>query len=244
MRLKSVLLFVSAILALNVGVANANLIKNGGFESTSAGGNKKINGTSIEDDRTTLTHWVSSEKGTDRGGYNFVLDSAIAHTWDSKLWLEGENNGYTGSPTNDNFFASDSQYHPGVLSQLVKGLSVGTTYLLTFDYALAQQKNYPNANFDNYWDVGFGGVYQTTDFLSIEAKGFSGWQTAAMYFTATTAEQWLSFLTKGTAPGSPPFMLLDNVSLEAAVPEPATWMLLLGGLGLLGFMARRRNTQA
>jgi hypothetical protein len=55
----------------------------------------------------------------------------------------------------------------------------------------------------------------------------------------------LSFLARGTAPGAPPFMLLDNVALNAEVPEPATWTMLLSGLGLIGFMARRRrNAQA
>jgi hypothetical protein len=81
--------------------------------------------------------------------------------------------------------------------------------------------------------------------LSIPEKGFTGWQSATMVFTATSASEILSFLAKGTAPGAPPFMLLDNVKLEAAVPEPATWTMLIGGLGLLAFLARRRrNGQA
>jgi hypothetical protein len=38
--------------------------------------------------------------------------------------------------------------------------------------------------------------------------------------------------------------VLDNVTLTAAVPEPETCAMLLGGLGLMGlmgFMARRRK---
>jgi len=34
--------------------------------------------------------------------------------------------------------------------------------------------------------------------------------------------------------------MLDNVSV-AAVPEPETYALMLAGLGLLGFMARRKK---
>ena len=35
--------------------------------------------------------------------------------------------------------------------------------------------------------------------------------------------------------------LVDNVSVTAAVPEPETYAMLLAGLGLLGFMARRKK---
>jgi hypothetical protein len=35
--------------------------------------------------------------------------------------------------------------------------------------------------------------------------------------------------------------ILDNVTISAAVPEPETYAMLLAGLGLLGFAARRRK---
>jgi hypothetical protein len=244
MRIKSVLLFVSALITFGASSAFAGpiLVQNGNFELTSAGGNKKVNGTNIEADRTTLTGWTSSENGSANGGYNFVLNGATATTSASALRLEGGANGYSASPTGGNFFASDSQYHPGVLSQLINGLTIGTSYMLTFDFALAQQTGYTGVNTDNYWQVGFGKATQNSTKLTIADNGFSGWKTATMAFTATSASEMLSFLARGTAPGAPPFMLLDNVALNAAqVPEPATWTMLLGGLALIGFMARRRR---
>lgn len=252
MRIKSVLLLVSAFFTFSVtsAIAGPILVQNGNFELSSAGGNKRINGTTPVAGYTTLTGWTSSEKGSDvnsgKGGYNFLLNGATATTSSSALRLEGGANGFTGSPTGGNFFASDSQWYPGVLSQLISGLTIGTSYLLTFDFALAQQTGYTGANYDNYWQVGFGNASQNSTKLTIPDNGFSGWKTATMAFTATSASEMLSFLARGTAPGAPPFMLLDNVALNAAqVPEPATWTMLLGGLGLIGFMARRRrNGQA
>lgn len=35
--------------------------------------------------------------------------------------------------------------------------------------------------------------------------------------------------------------ILDNVSVIAVIPEPGTYALLLAGLGLLGFAARRKR---
>lgn len=248
MRIKSVLLSLTVILSLGTSVAHASLITNGGFEQTIDNTtNKKLNGANQTDkDRTTLVGWTSSEVGNPtKGGYNFLLESDKAHTNKSALWLEGNNNGYTGSPTGGNFFASDSQYYPGILSQTVNNLIAGSYYVLTFDYALAQQVGFDGANYNNFWEVAFGSAIKTTIPVSISDDGFSGWRTASMTFAASGASELLSFLAKGTAPGAPPFMLLDNVSLEAKVPEPATWTMLLAGVGLLGFMARRRrNNQA
>ena len=94
------------------------------------------------------------------------------------------------------------------------------------------------------WLVGFGGATQNTSSLSIADSGFSGWKTASMTFTASNVSQALSFLAQGSSPGAPPFLLLDGVSLTAAVPEPATWGMMLGGLGLVGLLARRRRARS
>ena len=39
------------------------------------------------------------------------------------------------------------------------------------------------------------------------------------------------------------YSILDNVSIAQAVPEPETYALMLAGLGLVGFVARRRKHQ-
>ncbi|MBV7534233.1 PEPxxWA-CTERM sorting domain-containing protein [Duganella sp. sic0402] len=241
MRIKSLLLSLSAIAALSAGMAHAasNLVSNGNFESTTNGTNKQLSSSITNDaDRSTLTGWTSSN-GND-GGYNFVLNSSIATTDASAIWLKSENNNWAKSANGGNFFASDSQYWPGVLSQTITGLTAGSKYTLTFDTALAQQVGFNGANSNNYWQVVFGNSTQNSSALSIASGGFSGWSTSSMTFTATGATQVLSFLAQGS-PGAPPFLLLDSVSLTAAVPEPSTWGMMAVGLGLVGFATRRRT---
>lgn len=246
MRLKSALLFLSAILAFTTNIAHANLIKNGGFEDNVITKSHIVNGTYLETNGVTIDHWISSKNGGASGGYNFLFNGSNAHENVGAMQLQGSGKDFFMSPSGGNFFASDPDYGPGTLKQYVGGLEVGTKYVLTFEYALAQQVNWSGANEGVYWEVGFGGNdKQNTKKLDIPEKGFSGWQTATMVFTAGNTSEWLSFLSQRTASGGPPFMLLDNVQLTADVPEPATWTLMLAGLGLVGFAARRRrNGQA
>jgi hypothetical protein len=242
MRIPAVLLSLSAAAALYAGAANASLITNGGFELTGNGSNKQLSSSPLDRaDRTTLTGWTSSN-GND-GGYNFVLDSTIMHTNASAIAFRSENNGYSMPAGAGNVFASDAQYYPGVLSQTINGLTVGLTYTLSFDYAVGQQAGFDGINQNNQWQVKLGGDTRMTEAIDLAAGGFSGWKSATMEFTATSASEVLSFLALGGSRGGPPFMLLDNVALDAnQVPEPATWALFLGGAGLLA--ARRRRSQA
>lgn len=252
MRIQSFLLSLSAVAVLCAGAAQAstNLVVNGNFDDTTNGTNQQLAASPAAalaaDKRTTLTGWTSSN-GRD-GGYNFVLDADLAKTWDSAIWLKSQNkgvsNGYASSANGGNIFASDALYHPGTLSQTITGLTQDAYYTLSFDFALAQQVGFNGANTDNYWHVMFGDDSFNSNALSISSGGFSGWETATMTFKATNTSQVLSFLAQTSSPGAPPFLLLDSVSLAAVVPEPATWGMMLGGIGLVGLLARRRARQA
>lgn len=242
MRVKSSLLSLFIVGAFSAGSAQANLITNGNFETVTNGTNKQLTAgaTTTVANRTTLSGWNSAASNTGDGGYNFVLANSLAAGSTSIKQIKN----YTTSANGGNVFTSDAQYGPGALSQTITGLAIGTTYLLTFEWAVGQQAGFGGANLNNYWQVNFGSNAANTAAVTIADSAFSGWQTASMAFVATSTSQLLSFLAKGGTSGAPPFLMLDGVSMDAkAVPEPSTISLLLAGAGLVGFTARRRRNR-
>lgn len=215
MRLKPALLSLFALALTSAAFAEASpLVTNGGFEFTTKGNNKQLSSHVVDaDNRSTLSGWTSSN-GND-GGYNFVLDSGLITTSQSAIGLKS----YVSPEEHGNVFASDALYWPGTLSQTIAGLIPGRDYVLRFEFAMGQQAGFDGRNVDNYWQVGFGGGTRDTARLTLENGGFTGWQTASMRFTATGASELLSFLAKGSTPGAPPFLLLDNVSMKAPFPN-------------------------
>ena len=78
-----------------------------------------------------------------------------------------------------------------------------------------------------------GGPYPSIDFNGLGARSIYGATVLDAFFTRTT---------KNNPPGEAvtPAYQVGTVRVPA-VPEPATWGMMLGGFGLLGFAARRRN---
>lgn len=86
-----------------------------------------------------------------------------------------------------------------------------------------------------HYQVSFGGTVLDT----LTTVGGQGWSLHSATFTAGIGTQLLTFQGLNTSGDSTAF--IDNVSLTAAVPEPSTWALMMGGIAGLGFMSRRRN---
>lgn len=236
MRIKSILMSLTAVAAMSAGASNAGeLIVNGGFEVGTPG---QI------DNKGAVAGWHTN-------GYNFLFNGTGADTvgvdgqyGNLQLWGAGNGsaNGLGASPVGGNFVASDGAYMQAPITQTVDGLVAGQKYNLTFYWAGAQQHGFDGVNTEQ-WEVKLGNEMHATEVKTNTSHGFTGWQKETFTFTADGASALLSFLAVGTPSGVPPFSLLDGVSMTAAVPEAETWAMLGLGLGLVGFASRRRKAK-
>ena len=108
--------------------------------------------------------------------------------------------------------------------------NAGQSYLISFDL----RNLYGGTG--NFYDVLFGGVslFSATNSAAFNYTNFS---TTA---TAVGASTELTFNFQHDVY----FFALDNVSVTAvngAVPEPATWAMMLMGFGAMGVLLRRRR---
>lgn len=139
----------------------------------------------------------------------------------------------------------------GPISQVVNGLTIGQKYTVSFFWAAGQQDGlaYDGATTER-WNVTLSGLdtnnvawseTQSTATWNNAIRGFKPWSQEAFTFTAQSTTATLSFLAQGTPDGQPPFSLLDGVSMQAYVPEPTTWAMMMIGFALVGGVMRTRR---
>lgn len=246
MKISKSLLLITAIAGL-ASPALANSFTNGGFENLTNGTGQLISGF------TSAPGWTVGNFN-----YTFVFGPGDADTIGSNgiyggLNLWGPNNGSANgmpatSPSGGNFIAQDGNFPgqpTGPLAQVITGLTPGKSYKVGFDYAFAQQGGFNGPTTQN-WTVNFAGQSATTANYDLPNHGFSGWMNTSYNFIANNATETLSFVAYGNV-AVPPFALLDGVTFSqeaGAVPEPASWAMLLVGFGMVGAVARRRTGAA
>ncbi|WP_332852369.1 PEP-CTERM sorting domain-containing protein [Duganella sp. S19_KUP01_CR8] len=115
---------------------------------------------------------------------------------------------------------------PAYISQSL-ATSAGSTYTLSFDVFNSATSNTSfEADFNGAKIYGFSNEVRNWTHVTLSG------------LVATSAATELKF----GARNDPSFLRLDNVSVTvSAVPEPETYAMLMAGLGLVGFAARRRQ---
>lgn len=209
----------------------------------------------------------TGDKLEPRVPFVFVVNPATLDTtgfpdsWDNGMrTLWGSNNGgpntITAPPSAATSVLSlDGSYHSSPIYQVLSGLVVGNTYNVSFDWAATQWREESGATTDSV-TVSLGSQSFTTNVYDLPSHGFSAWMNFTDSFTYeggtstvayggadgltyTTVANALTLFTTGTPNGLPPGVLISNVSLNVA--EPATWAILLFGVGGLAVAARRRG---
>ena len=271
MRIPAVLC-ATALTAITAGVAHANMIQNGNFANTNPTKTVSTQfGTSFSAGNF-ITDWTGNngyEIWYPNATAATTEDAISQYTYTRQEYLWSATAPPSGGPS---FVGLDGDSSNGVassISQMVTGLTVGENYSVSFNWAGAQMASRHGATTDmlavslssnlmsngsyNYGSsinpahggkgCGWNGSWQDTCALSNASRGFTGWTSDTMTFTATSSSEWLNFLSVGTPSSLPPMALLTNVSLVQA-PEPGALALLGGGLLALGFALIQRRRAA
>jgi hypothetical protein len=219
-------IFVSLVLAMSASQA-ATQLTNGSFEtpvvpvgsfSSFAVGSSAITGWTVVGPAGTS---VSPVSGT------FAQNGVAFIAQDGAQWLD-----LTGFNINSS---------EGVAQTV--GTTVGNLYQLS--YFVGNTTGGGIFGTLSTVNVSVNGVATFSDTNSTVSPTAQNWQQFTHTFIATSASTTLALFNGDPASdnnnGLDNVVLLDLGPAVGAIPEPDTYAMLLGGLGLLGFVARRRK---
>ena len=216
MKTPATLCTIAALAALaTAGAANAatELVVNGSFEDN-------VIATPWAP-VSSVTGWTSSASGSSA----FEIQKGAT---------QGGLGGFNPVAANGVQYLELNTDRPTSISQSI-ATTAGGTYALSFAYSgRPDTPGGANSLMNVYW----GSTLLTPTALSGNTGGT--WQSFSQNVTALGASTLLRFESVGPVSAPTYGSYLDNVSVTAAVPEPETYAMMLLGLGLLGFVARRK----
>ncbi len=143
-----------------------------------------------------------------------------------------------GSPTFGNYlvgFNGGNLAPDGILNQAIS-TSAGQTYTLSFDYAVTTGGN--QSLIASVLDANTLATISTQTVSTTSSSPTTG----GFSFTALSSGTIVRFSDVATNPTNSQDIGLDNVSVTGtALPEPASWALMIVGFGLVGGAVRRRS---
>lgn len=169
-------------------------------------------------------------------GWSTVNEAGIEVQYNGTVVSASEGDNYLELDTNTQLNGGDSN---GGIFQNVSGLTVGLTYLLSFDYR-GRLAN-PDKILSNAMQVSWTGVSDTdNDVFDVKEVGTSSPTWTTYTFSIVASDTTMEIRFEGMGENDSKGALLDNVALSTvSVPEPSVIALML--FALCGIAVRRKS---